>query len=227
MSDSPIVAGATGLRSYEEYLNSSKKRVPVQELGQDQFLHLMVTQMQYQNPLEPTTDTAFVAQMAQFSSLNQLSALNSTISSLATMQGYSLAGKYVAAEIVLDNGEKVPVAGVVDRIVNMDGKTWVQVGEYLIDASKISQVFDGDQFNYDNTLLETSSLIGRTVKGYLPGEELEGGRVGDPIEVEGVVEKVAYEKDGQVAYINTGRADEQGNPQLVKVNVGTIFHISK
>ena len=35
-------------------------------LGKDEFLNLLVTQLQYQDPLEPSSDTEFIAQMAQY-----------------------------------------------------------------------------------------------------------------------------------------------------------------
>ena len=49
-------------------------------LGKDEFLQLLVTQMQYQDPLNPTSDTEFIAQMAQFSSLEQMQNLNNNFS---------------------------------------------------------------------------------------------------------------------------------------------------
>ena len=46
------------------------------ELGQEEFLKLLITQLKSQDPMKPVEDTAFIAQMAQFSSLNQMQTLN-------------------------------------------------------------------------------------------------------------------------------------------------------
>ena len=75
-----------------EYTEGKAK---VSSLGKDEFLNLLVTQLQYQDPLEPSNDTEFIAQMAQFSSLEQMQNLNNTFSSFMS---YSLVGKYATAE---------------------------------------------------------------------------------------------------------------------------------
>lgn len=59
--------------------NAMNQAMGQSQMGKDEFLNLLVTQLRYQNPLEPMKDTEFVAQLAQFSSLEQLSNINSTL----------------------------------------------------------------------------------------------------------------------------------------------------
>ena len=66
--------------------------LPQQTLGQDDFLKLLVTQMASQDPLNPQSDTNFVAQMASFSSLEQSKTMESD---MASLQANSLIGRTV------------------------------------------------------------------------------------------------------------------------------------
>jgi flagellar basal-body rod modification protein FlgD len=52
------------------------------DVDENQFLQLLVAQIQYQDPTNPTDSTAFVTQLAQFSSLEQLIAIHSDLNSL-------------------------------------------------------------------------------------------------------------------------------------------------
>ncbi len=61
---------------------ASTQRVPSNTLGKQDFLNLLVTQMRYQDPMDPMKGTEFAAQLAQFSSVEQLTNLNET-----TLQG--------------------------------------------------------------------------------------------------------------------------------------------
>jgi len=60
----------------------SGTRVVDNELGRDAFLQLLVTQMRYQDPLEPVENTEMISQLAQFTALEQMTQVNSGVEGL-------------------------------------------------------------------------------------------------------------------------------------------------
>ncbi|PIE97913.1 MAG: flagellar hook assembly protein FlgD [Treponema sp.] len=83
-------------------------RMPKQELGKDDFLQLLIAQLQHQDPTSPMEDAQFIAQMAQFSSLEQMTNLSNNFEKLAknltSSDAVGVVGKKVGLEIA---GEKV------------------------------------------------------------------------------------------------------------------------
>jgi flagellar basal-body rod modification protein FlgD len=62
----------TAITSAAQTGATDSTQVPKQKnLGQDEFLLLLTTQLKYQDPLKPTDNTAMVAELAQFSALEQ------------------------------------------------------------------------------------------------------------------------------------------------------------
>ena len=55
----------------------------LKNIGKDEFLKLLVAQLQNQDPLNPVQNEAFVAQLATFSSLEQLISINKAVQQLA------------------------------------------------------------------------------------------------------------------------------------------------
>jgi len=56
---------------------------PTQEIGKTEFLKLLVTQLQHQDPMNPVDNQEFIAQLATFSSLEQLISINKAVTKLA------------------------------------------------------------------------------------------------------------------------------------------------
>ena len=92
---------------------SQASTVPSKELDRDAFLSLLITQLQNQDPLNPTDSVEFTAQLAQFSSLEQLGNVNENLvqlqnfqASINNSQAVSLIGKEITA-----NGNSLILAG--------------------------------------------------------------------------------------------------------------------
>ena len=82
-------------------------------LGKDDFLKLLITQLKYQDPMEPTDNKDFIAQMAQFSSLEQMNNMaagfdkmtnsqDSVLRETVIGQAVNLIGRDVSAEMPAD-----------------------------------------------------------------------------------------------------------------------------
>ena len=98
---------------------------PRTELGQDDFLKLMITQFQNQDPFKPMENGEFLGQLAQFSTVNGIESLNTNFAGLAgslqdeqALQAANLVGRSVMA--VTDIGY-LPESGLVNGAVEIDG----------------------------------------------------------------------------------------------------------
>lgn len=90
-------------------------RVASQELGKDDFLKLLITQLSNQDPTAPMENTEFIAQMAQFSSLEQMTNMSTGFAHLANMLSGSEAVSTIGKTVELTAGENV-VTGQVQAV---------------------------------------------------------------------------------------------------------------
>ncbi|WP_331270664.1 flagellar hook assembly protein FlgD [Treponema bryantii] len=82
-------------------------------LGKDDFLKLLITQLQNQDPTSPMENTEFISQMAQFSSLEQMTNMSSSFSKMAAYISSSEATATLGKTVELDIGD-TNVQGIVE-----------------------------------------------------------------------------------------------------------------
>lgn len=72
------------IKGNAEENETSTSSMDVSSLGKDDFLKLLIAQIQYQDPLNPADNTEFIAQLAQFTSLEQMTNMNTNLEQVLT-----------------------------------------------------------------------------------------------------------------------------------------------
>lgn len=106
-----------------------------QTLNQADFLKLLVTQMTSQDPLNPQSDTAFAAQLAQFSALQQS---QSMAQNMANSQANSLIGRTVS--VTNPNDSTQQDSGVVSGVQMVSGQPEILVNGALYALNQVTAI---------------------------------------------------------------------------------------
>lgn len=146
---SPIAPVLDGKLQISETSQEKTERKTGSSLGKEDFLQLLITQMQYQDPLDPADNTEYVAQLAQFSELEAMQNLVETSNHNAA---FSLVGKEVYIEDTSEGGFTQKVQGTVEYVAIQNGKPYVSV--------------DGQRYPYDSIVQVLDSMY--VISQYLP-----------------------------------------------------------
>lgn len=121
-------------------------------LDKDAFLQLLVAQMKYQDPLEPTDNTEYVSQLATFSELEEMQNL---VKSSDMQRASALVGEYVSIAENDSTGNTKYVEGYVDGVVYQGSKTYLKINDILYDFDDLDKVYD-EEYVYAMKLAEAA-----------------------------------------------------------------------
>lgn len=157
-----MTSGVNDTQSIIDSLGLSRKPTDKKnnELGADEFMKLMLTQMQNQDPLSPMENGEFLAQIAQFSTVSGVKELNSSFSDLsAAMQSNQAlqASSMVGRTVLVPSDKAMHVSGAdVNGMVFLPASTTnLRVGIYdaagqLVRTINLGQQAGGDiGFSWD------------------------------------------------------------------------------
>lgn len=186
------------IREYQ----GKKQREASSVLGKDDFLQLLMVQLQNQDPMNPMQDKDFIAQMATFSSLEQITNLNQlTQQSLALQQQSQLISynQFIGKEVKwhkltnVEIGKPLVTEEGVGKVVSIQFKDGS--AQFILDdgtkleSGNISEIIETST---GNAMIEASMMIGKTVT-YVVEEEK------DKEEKFSKVKSVSF-KDGKVLF---------------------------
>ena len=109
------------------------------DLGKDDFLKLLITQLSNQDPTSPMENTEFIAQMAQFSSLEQMTNMNQEFAQMNSMLVSSQAVGTIGKTVDITLGD-TKTTGVVEA-VTYGANPQVRVNNMYYDMKQISAVY--------------------------------------------------------------------------------------
>ena len=118
---------------------NKKKRTGNDSLDKDAFLQLLVAQMKYQDPLEPTSNTEYISQFATFSELEQMQNMSA---SMDLFRASSLVGQTVLLKVTDSEGRETTVQGNVDYVVYERNKAYLSVNGDLYSMDDLDTVAD-------------------------------------------------------------------------------------
>ncbi|WP_434751685.1 flagellar hook capping FlgD N-terminal domain-containing protein [Paenibacillus amylolyticus] len=138
--------------------NRATTSTATKELGKDQFLKILITQLQNQDPLQPMEDKEFIAQMAQFTSVEQLVNISTQLKTLN--QSLGAVSGMIGMEISWLSSDKTDTGtsrqGIVDSIIVRDGVQYAKVGNDEIKLDEIIQVNRAKQTEESKTPVENA-----------------------------------------------------------------------
>ncbi|MDY4589098.1 MAG: flagellar hook capping FlgD N-terminal domain-containing protein [Oscillospiraceae bacterium] len=183
--------------NYEKYKSRFKDSTE-EMVSSETFLSLLVAEMTNQDPMEPTSNTEFVTQMAQFTSLQySKDAATYAQSNYAS----SLVGKTVTAQ-KMDGSEVVTKTGVVDSVMKSGDSYTIKIDGVSFDISKVTSISDtktdstgtgSGSSSLGELIAKASMMIGMSAT---VNPSVEGGSLLDS----GIISSIQV-KDGQVRVI--------------------------
>ena len=183
MSVDAIVKDGSVINQSGAASNSENKAVEKMNDYKEQFMSLLVAQMKYQDPLEPTSNTEYISHYAQFTQVEQM---QNMADAMTLNRASEMVGKTVQIEDTNDDGVKfVKDTGKVDYVTYSAGDAYVHVNGNSYKVSQVSSVLD-DKYYSD---VETSDEI-RNMMKKLP--DVQSLTLSSQADLESLLQRLAF-----------------------------------
>jgi len=196
-------------KTIQQIIDESSKKTSDRntgELGKDDFLNLLVTQLRYQDPMKPTEDKEFIGQMAQFSSLEQMKNMNTSFSA---SKAFNLIGRNIVASIKDSSSAEIKtVEGKVTSVKISSDAAYVIVDGEEVPVEQITEVNEATKYGQGD-ISSYTNLIGYDCSGVV-----YDSKTSDMISVNGIVKELRKGVYEDYAIMNDVSADISGIPNV-------------
>ena len=188
IKDGKVVESATA-----SSLAKSSEKKSGSTVDKEAFLQLLVAQMKYQDPLEPTSNTEYISQYATFSELEQMQNMSAT---LELSRASTLVGQTVLMKVTDSSGNTTTVQGNVDYVVYENNKAFLSINGELYSLDDLDTVAD-------EKYLEAYTLAAEFLNLYNKLPKVGELTIGDREDVEKVQKMYDEMNDYQKKFISS------------------------
>ena len=110
-------------------------------MDKEAFLQLLVAQMKYQDPLQPTSNTEYISQYATFSELEQMQNMSAN---MTLSRASEMVGKEVIVESTSDSGKTTTVQGQVESVMYQSNKAYISIDGTLYSVDDVVRIVDDE-----------------------------------------------------------------------------------
>jgi flagellar basal-body rod modification protein FlgD len=107
-------------------------------LAQDQYLKLLVAQLQNQDPLNPVSDKDFIAQLSQLSQLQSLQSLDANFGQVLRLQQLTSGTSLVGKTVTYTDGDGATQSGKVSAVAVNKGNFELTVGAATVPLDQVT-----------------------------------------------------------------------------------------
>lgn len=132
------VGGTSG--STSTTANSQSSQNALQKITPDDFLKMLITQLQNQDPMNPTSSDQILQQISEIDNIQTTMTLSSSLNSVAADQGFQTASALIGKNVQGIDSSGNPVSGAVDSANFNNGAATLNVGNQTMSLSGISSV---------------------------------------------------------------------------------------
>ncbi len=146
--------------------SSSSSTVGTTSLGYEQFLQLLTAEMQYQDPLEPTSNTDYVAQMATFSQLEATLSMKEALTESTDTTTKNMANALVGKEVIVADSDSSTgySNGIVDYVMYQDDEIYVSVNNKLYSLDDVDTVSTEEYYEAVVAAKNINTMLGKLPK---------------------------------------------------------------
>ena len=140
MMDTSSVSYVTATGSTSTGQNTTTKKSDSSGLDDDDFMKLLLAQIQNQNPLEPMDNQEFMSQLTQMNSLNVLKSIDANMENLLTEDQFSNAAAMIGKEVEYTLGGDTTLSGTVSAVSIEDGIVMLTIDGVQIPLSDVTKI---------------------------------------------------------------------------------------